>query len=122
MVSTEVESFKILFCQLRTFAQSAARGRGPNQARNWTQIMLFNHPKLGKIVTILPPSATTSQLPSVLLTMATMRPIVFYAHHAGPNPQKGSYGSGELKVPYKVKLLEFPEMKQAAWKKINPNG
>lgn len=28
----------------------------------------------------------------------------------------------EPKVPYEVKLLEFLEMKQAAYEKINPNG
>jgi glutathione S-transferase len=28
----------------------------------------------------------------------------------------------ELKIPYETKLLEFPEMKQPAYEKINPNG
>jgi glutathione S-transferase len=51
-----------------------------------------------------------------------MRPIVLYSHHAGPNPKKVIMVLEELKVPYEVKLLEFPEMKQAAYEKINPNG
>ena len=31
-VSTEVKSSKVRFCQLRSFAQSAARGRGPESS------------------------------------------------------------------------------------------
>jgi glutathione S-transferase len=28
----------------------------------------------------------------------------------------------ELKLPYEIRLLEFPEMKQPAYERINPNG
>lgn len=51
-----------------------------------------------------------------------MQPIVLYGHHAGPNPKKVVMVLEELKLPYEIKLLEFPEMKQPAYEKINPNG
>lgn len=51
-----------------------------------------------------------------------IKPIVLYGHHAGPNPKKVVMVLEELKVPYESKLLEFPEMKQATYEKINPNG
>ncbi|CAI7587185.1 unnamed protein product [Penicillium crustosum] len=51
-----------------------------------------------------------------------MQPIILYGHHAGPNPKKVVMVLEELKIPYEIKLLEFPEMKQPAYEKINPNG
>lgn len=51
-----------------------------------------------------------------------MKPITLYGHHAGPNPKKVVMVLEELNIPYDVKLLEFPEMKQPAFEKINPNG
>jgi glutathione S-transferase len=51
-----------------------------------------------------------------------MKPIVLYGHHAGPNPKKVVMVLEELNIPYKIKLLQFPEMKQPAYEKINPNG
>lgn len=51
-----------------------------------------------------------------------MKPILLYGHHAGPNPKKVIMVLEELKIPYEVKLLEFPEMKQPTYEKINPNG
>lgn len=51
-----------------------------------------------------------------------MQPIILYGHHAGPNPKKVVMVLEELKIPYEVKLLEFPEMKQPTYEKINPNG
>ncbi|KAJ5504568.1 hypothetical protein N7463_007442 [Penicillium fimorum] len=47
---------------------------------------------------------------------------VLYGHHAGPNPTKVVMVLEELKIPYEIKLLEFPEMKQPAYEKVNPNG
>ncbi|CAI7587145.1 unnamed protein product [Penicillium crustosum] len=51
-----------------------------------------------------------------------MKPILLYGHHAGPNPKKVIMVLEELKIPYEVKLLEFPEMKQPTYETINPNG
>ncbi|KAF1810789.1 glutathione S-transferase Ure2-like protein [Eremomyces bilateralis CBS 781.70] len=51
-----------------------------------------------------------------------MKPIILYGHHAGPNPKKVVMVLEELNIPYEVKLLKFPEMKQPAYEKINPNG
>lgn len=51
-----------------------------------------------------------------------MKPILLYGHHAGPNPKKVVMVLEELKIPYEIKLLEFLEMKQPAYEKINPNG
>ncbi|KAH9204809.1 glutathione S-transferase Ure2-like protein, partial [Leptodontidium sp. 2 PMI_412] len=52
----------------------------------------------------------------------TMKPITLYSHHAGPNPKKVVMVLEELNIPYEIKLLEFPAMKQPAYEKINPNG
>lgn len=51
-----------------------------------------------------------------------MKSIILYGHHAGPNPKKVVMVLEELKIPYEIKLLEFPEMKQPTYEKINPNG
>lgn len=51
-----------------------------------------------------------------------MKPITLYGHKAGPNPKKVVLVLEELKIPYEIKLLEFPDMKQPAYEKINPNG
>lgn len=51
-----------------------------------------------------------------------MKSITLYGHHAGPNPKKVVMVLEELKIPYESELLEFPEMKQPAYEKINPNG
>lgn len=51
-----------------------------------------------------------------------MKPITLYGHHAGPNPKKVIMVLEELEIPYEIKLLEFPEMKQPAYESINPNG
>lgn len=51
-----------------------------------------------------------------------MKPITLYGHYAGPNPKKVVVVLEELKIPYEIKLLDFPEMKQPAYEKINPNG
>ncbi|KAK4868235.1 hypothetical protein LT330_007433 [Penicillium expansum] len=51
-----------------------------------------------------------------------MQSIILYGHRAGPNPKKVVMVLEELKIPYEIKLLEFPEMKQPAYESINPNG
>lgn len=51
-----------------------------------------------------------------------MKSILLYGHHAGPNPKKVVMVLEELKIPYEIKLLEFPEMKKPAYENINPNG
>ncbi|KAL2832864.1 glutathione S-transferase [Aspergillus cavernicola] len=51
-----------------------------------------------------------------------MQPITLYGHHAGPNPKKVAMVLEELNLPYEIKLLEFPKMKQPAYEKVNPNG
>lgn len=51
-----------------------------------------------------------------------MQRIVLYSHHAGPNPKKVRMILEELSIPYEVKFLEFPEMKQPPFLSVNPNG
>ncbi|QKX57119.1 uncharacterized protein TRUGW13939_04227 [Talaromyces rugulosus] len=51
-----------------------------------------------------------------------MQSIILYGHHTGANPKKVVMVLEELQIPYEIKLLEFPEMKQPAYEKINPNG
>ena len=51
-----------------------------------------------------------------------MKPITLYGHRAGPNPEKVVMVLEELRIPYEIKLLEFPEMKQPAYEKLYPNG
>ncbi|BCS30003.1 glutathione S-transferase family protein [Aspergillus puulaauensis] len=51
-----------------------------------------------------------------------MLPIILYSHSAGPNPKKVRMVLEELSIPYHVKTLEFPEMKQPSFLNVNPNG
>ena len=52
----------------------------------------------------------------------SLKPIVLYSHVTGPNPWKVVAIFEELGLPYETKLLQFPEMKQEPFEKINPNG
>lgn len=54
--------------------------------------------------------------------MVSLKPITLWGHTAGPNPWKVAMVLEELNVPYETKILEFPEMKQPAFEKINING
>lgn len=52
----------------------------------------------------------------------SLKPIVLYSHATGPNPWKVTAILEELKLPYETKFLQFPEMKQDPFEKLNPNG
>ncbi|BDD59224.1 glutathione S- transferase, nitrogen catabolite repression regulator [Monascus purpureus] len=54
--------------------------------------------------------------------MTSLKPIIIYGHGGGPNPWKVVIALEELNVPYEYKILEFPQMKQPPFEKINPNG
>lgn len=51
-----------------------------------------------------------------------MQPITVYSHATGPNPWKVVILLEELGLPYHLKQLEFPELKQPAYENINING
>lgn len=52
----------------------------------------------------------------------SLKPIVLYSHATGPNPWKVAAVLEELSIPYETKFLQFPEMKQEPFEKVNPNG
>ncbi|KAL2014509.1 hypothetical protein VTN00DRAFT_2034 [Thermoascus crustaceus] len=54
--------------------------------------------------------------------MASLKPITLWGHVTGPNPWKVAMVLEELNVPYEIKNIEFPEMKQPPYEKINING
>ncbi|KAI0866500.1 thioredoxin-like protein [Xylaria cubensis] len=52
----------------------------------------------------------------------SLKPITVWGHSIGPNPLKVRMVLEELELPYDFKVVEFDEMKQDAYLKINPNG
>ncbi|KAK6068221.1 glutathione S-transferase [Seiridium cupressi] len=52
----------------------------------------------------------------------SIKPIDVWGHWGAPNPWKVCIILEELKIPYKIHLLEFSEVKGEAYVKINPNG
>ncbi|KAL6401304.1 glutathione S-transferase [Ilyonectria robusta] len=54
--------------------------------------------------------------------MDQLKPLVFWSHVHGPNPWKVAVVLEDLKVPYETKFIQFPEMKQPPYEKINING
>ncbi|KAI1736592.1 glutathione S-transferase [Xylaria scruposa] len=52
----------------------------------------------------------------------SLKPITVWGHSIGPNPLKVRMVLEELGLPYDFKVVEFDEMKQDAYLKINPNG
>ncbi|KAI1186221.1 thioredoxin-like protein [Nemania serpens] len=53
---------------------------------------------------------------------ASLKPITLWGHSIGPNPIKVGMILEELGVPFEFKIIEFPQMKEEAYLKINPNG
>jgi hypothetical protein len=51
-----------------------------------------------------------------------MLPLTLWGHWGAPNPYKVCIVLEALKLPYKTHLLEFSEVKQESYIKINPNG
>lgn len=51
-----------------------------------------------------------------------MQPILIYDDDGGPNGGKLKIILEELGIPYTEKILSFPEMKEAPYEAINPNG
>ena len=52
----------------------------------------------------------------------SMLPLTLWGHWGAPNPYKVCIILEALKLPYKTHLLEFSEVKQESYIKINPNG
>ncbi|KAI0459675.1 thioredoxin-like protein [Xylaria acuta] len=51
-----------------------------------------------------------------------LKPITIWGHSIGPNPLKVRMVLEELGLPYDFKVVEFDEMKQEAYLRVNPNG
>ena len=51
-----------------------------------------------------------------------MLPLILWGHWGAPNPYKVCIILEALKLPYKINLLEFSEVKQESYIKLNPNG
>lgn len=51
-----------------------------------------------------------------------MLPLTLWGHWGAPNPYKVCIILEALKLPYKTNLLEFSEVKQESYIKLNPNG
>ncbi|EWY92072.1 glutathione S-transferase [Fusarium oxysporum NRRL 32931] len=51
-----------------------------------------------------------------------LKPLTLWSHMIGPNPWKVAMVLEELCIPYKTELIDFPEMKQPPYEKINING
>ncbi|GAB7332119.1 hypothetical protein MBLNU13_g03999t1 [Cladosporium sp. NU13] len=49
-------------------------------------------------------------------------PLTLWCHWGAPNPYKVCIILEALKLPYKTNLLEFSEVKQESYIKLNPNG
>ncbi|KFY27023.1 hypothetical protein V491_01070 [Pseudogymnoascus sp. VKM F-3775] len=49
-------------------------------------------------------------------------PITLWGHDSGANAWKVAMILEELNVPYKIKFIEFPDMKKESYESINPNG
>lgn len=49
-------------------------------------------------------------------------PLALWCHVNGPNPWKVAFVLEELGLPFELKFIEFPDMKQPAYEKINING
>ncbi|KAL2067934.1 hypothetical protein VTL71DRAFT_16032 [Oculimacula yallundae] len=52
----------------------------------------------------------------------SLKPITLWGYESGPNSWKVAIILEELKIPYIIKMLEFPEMKKEPYESINPNG
>lgn len=51
-----------------------------------------------------------------------VKPVTLWSHIAGPNPWKVAMVLEDLNVPYETKFIDFPDMKQPPYEKINING
>ena len=63
------------------------------------------------------------QYPSEVAKLkASMQDIILYGHWGAPNPWKVATILEELALPYQLKLVEFADVKNPGFIKINPNG
>lgn len=53
---------------------------------------------------------------------SSLTPLILYGHWAAPNPFKVVIVLKELEMSYEYRLVDFSEVKQEAYVKINPNG
>lgn len=51
-----------------------------------------------------------------------MKALTLYGHWGAPNPWKVATILEELSIPYDLKLIEFSDVKEPNFVKINPNG
>ncbi|KAI1425269.1 glutathione S-transferase [Xylaria sp. FL1777] len=56
------------------------------------------------------------------MSNASIKPITLWGHGLGPNPLKVQMILEELGLPFEHKHIEFKDMKEEAFIKINPNG
>jgi glutathione S-transferase len=54
--------------------------------------------------------------------MTSLKPITLYGHATGPNPWKVAMIFEELDLPYEMKIVPKPELKQPAYERICING
>jgi glutathione S-transferase len=54
--------------------------------------------------------------------MSSLKPITLRAHDSGPNAWKVASVLEELRLPYEIKYITFPDMKKPDYESINPNG
>lgn len=50
------------------------------------------------------------------------KPLKLYSHPGGPNPWKVAIILNELKIPYETQIMDFSEMKNSPFERLNPNG
>ncbi|KAF6843410.1 URE2 protein [Colletotrichum musicola] len=54
--------------------------------------------------------------------MSSIKPIVVYGNHLGPNPVKVKMILEELELPYETVVIDMAVVKQEPYTSINPNG
>ena len=64
----------------------------------------------------------TTDLKVTTKMSSSLTPLVLYGHWAAPNPFKVAIVLKELELSYEYRLVDFSEVKQEAYVKINPNG
>jgi glutathione S-transferase len=56
------------------------------------------------------------------MSTADLKPLTIHGHWGGPNPWKVRTILDELSLPYEWKVIEFADVKNEEYTKINPNG
>lgn len=53
---------------------------------------------------------------------SSLKPLILWGVEHGPNPWKVSFALDELSIPYDLRILDFPALKQPPFTDINVNG